>query len=287
MARSGASSTVNPAQAPVKNNTKASAKEYQQSGSLMADNMMLYMQQRTQGEDDVDKSNLQANWGVNQQRLHDQYQKNMYLAQQQQQLPHQAQQPQTRQQQQQQQQSSQQQQQQQRQQQQQSNKRMPQARSYPRQQESGKQMFPTQGTQGPQHGLHPTRNDMVQMQGRHDIQRKQDTTPRQQEPHLHQQLSPRGQQLPLQGYSASTQQHIPHYQNPADAVPDSNGSIPMVNPAMDQQNYLNMMMMQQSPSTLSPSVGPPMGTANTAPSMSQDMGNNDKFRDNLGSWNDV
>ncbi|CUS22067.1 LAQU0S04e07470g1_1 [Lachancea quebecensis] len=240
-ARSTASSTTPQPQAPSKSMMKTFSREHQQMGPLpqgatntpvVPDNMMLYMQQqremmtRYQGDDDMDKANLNGAWSVNQQRLHEQYQKNMYMMQQQQQ-----------------------------------SKRAPQSRPYSRQQELSKQAILAQNaqtTQASQSGAH---------QPRHGVQEhKSDTTPSQQESTLHQHASP--PQPPVSSYPSA-----------GDMIPDSNASAV---PTMDQQ-YLNMMMMQYSPTGLSPGLPQSTGGMNEISSTGQSAGPADKFRDNLSS----
>ncbi|KAM3161841.1 LisH domain-containing protein [Lachancea thermotolerans] len=240
-ARSTASSTTPQPQAPAKTMMKTFAREYQQMGPLpqgvantpvAPDNMMLYMQQqremmtRYQGDDDMEKAGMNGAWSANQQRLHEQYQKNMYMMQQQQQ-----------------------------------SKRAQQSRPYPRQQELSKQAMLAQNaqtTQSSQSGAH---------QLRHGIQEhKSEPTSNQQDSAIHQHASPR--QPPASAYPTA-----------GDMVSESSaGAVP----TMDQQ-YLNMMMMQYSPTGLSPGLAQPAVNMNETSNTGQSSGPTDKFRDNLAS----
>ncbi|SCU89688.1 LAME_0E04962g1_1 [Lachancea meyersii CBS 8951] len=240
-----------------KNGIETSIKEYQHPGMApppmnnapgIPDNMMIYMQKqhdamgvRKHPEDDFSKNDTQ--WNLKQQQLHDQYQKSMYIMMQQQQQQSYQQYP-----------------------------PYPQQRPPPQQQHQ--QNYPTQRPQRYRSFSNPPIPDehsamisnnqsrisntqqardaaTAELPNRRDIQQlhRQGMGPSQRE------TQPQHNRPSAQRHVSATQINASGYQNPADLTPDPGSApLPLGGHTLDSATHMNMMMMHQSPSALSPVI---------------------------------
>ncbi|SCV04289.1 LANO_0G09296g1_1 [Lachancea nothofagi CBS 11611] len=272
-----------------KNVIKTPGKDFQQASMVpqpvngtpgMHDNAMLYMQQQREimaarvPRDDEGFKTIAQPWNLKQQQVQDQYHKSMYMMQQQnqQEQPNlQQQHPQYQQYQQQHHPT----------QQQQAQKRPQPSRTYSQPLVADKHAIMISGGQNGLQKSQNARDEMV----RHDLQQShhQDTTPNHQDALL--QTTSHQQRVASQRNNSGAPVNSATYPNSTGMMsdPGTAGTLPMGSNLLDQQNQLNMMMMQQSPSALSPSLVPSASGNDAMTSTNQDLITNDKFGENLAS----